>query len=72
MTPIEQYVWKYPQLSLPVREGMSKTPEYLSMVRKGILPEHPVFPLPETGLEEAQKIHTPAGVAEVLYLPDLS
>lgn len=70
MTPIAQYLWKYPQLSLPVSEGMSKSPEYLAIVRKGILPSEPTFPLQETGLEETDIIDTPSGPAEVLYLPN--
>lgn len=70
MTPVEHYTWKYPQLSLPIRKGMSGAPEYLSIVRKGILPSKSIFPLTETGFEEELIIETPAGEAEVLYLPD--
>lgn len=70
MSAITYYTWKYPQLSLSVREGMSKSEEYISIVRKGLFPSEPFFPLPETGLEEQISIDTPAGAAEVLYLPN--
>lgn len=70
MTAIADYTWKYPQLSLPVREGMSKSEEYISIVRKGILPANPVFPLPESGVAEQIIVDTPAGETEVLYLSD--
>lgn len=70
MTPIEFYVKNYPQLTLPVKEGMSKDSEYLSIVRKGMVPLGRTFPLKETGMEERMEIETPAGKTEVLYLPD--
>lgn len=67
---MEQYTWTYPQLSLSIREGMSREEEYIDIVRRGILPNTPVFPLQETGFEEAYVLDTPAGRAEVLYLPE--
>lgn len=70
MTPIEQYVYNYPQLTLPIKEGMSKSPEYTAIVRKGFLPSTRQLPVAITGQEELLTIATPAGEAQVLYLPD--
>ena len=70
MSAIADYTWKYPQLTLPVREGMSKSEEYISIVRKGILPADPVFSLPESGVAEQIIVDTPVGETEVLYLSD--
>lgn len=70
MTPIELYTWRYPQLTFQVEPGMSEKPEYLSVVRRGILPEHPVFPYGESGEEELLRLETPIGIVEALYLPD--
>lgn len=70
MTPVQFYVKNYPQLTLPVREGMSNDPTYLSIVRRGAIPEGGGFPFRETGQEKRIEVNTPAGQAEVLYLPD--
>ena len=70
MTPVEFYVKTYPQLTLTVREGMSNDPAYLSVMRKGAIPEGCSFPFQEAGQEKRIEVDTPAGKAEVLYLPD--
>lgn len=70
MTPIEKYLNNYPQLSLPIKEGESKSEEYIDITRYGIFPDTLIFPFKETGKEEANTFNTPAGKAEVLYLPD--
>lgn len=70
MTPIEKYLYNYPQLSLPIKQGMSQSEDYINITRRGIFPDTLVFPYKETGKEEAKTFNTPAGNAEVLYLPD--
>ena len=66
---IRIYLARYPQLSLPVADGMSNDPRYQNIVRRGILPEGEL-PNPFTGTDEDAQLtlETPAGPVEELYL----
>ncbi len=65
---IEEYLRRYPQMCLPVKEGMSKSEGYKDYVLRGKQPEE--YPDHFAGSEEdcVYRIPTPAGEAEVLYL----
>lgn len=65
--PIEILSQRFPQLLLPIREGMNKTEEYKSAVLRG----EPVNAKPEFSMNPADRLEsftTPAGDAEILYL----
>ena len=65
--PIEILSERFPQLLLPVREGMNQTEEYKSAVLRG----EPVRRNPEFSMNPADGLEsfpTPAGEAEILYL----
>lgn len=66
----DEYLWRYPQLTLPIERGMSASDAYRDIVRKGKFPEE--FPNHFYGTDEdcVFYIDTPAGKAEVLYLAD--
>jgi len=70
MSPVEYYTWKYPQLTLPIKEGMKDSEEYGNIVKAGIFPENLACFMKENGLEERIPLNTPAGYAEALYLPE--
>jgi len=70
LSPIAYFTYTYPQLTLQIGEGMSKSEEYLNITRRGIFPENLTFPMAESGMEERFDIDTPAGSAQVLYLPE--
>lgn len=65
---MEEYIHRYPQLCLLVKEGMSSTEEYKDIVLRGKIPAQ--FPNYFIGDEEDSvwEVSTPAGTAEILYL----
>lgn len=64
------YLYQYPQLTLPVAEGMSQSDEYADIVRRGKLPAEIAGAAGFDGSGAArERLHTPAGEIEVLYLP---
>lgn len=67
---IETYIYRYPQLTLPIAQGMSNSEAYKNIVRKGKMPAE--YPNRFRGTEEDSifRIQTPAGGAELLYLAD--
>jgi hypothetical protein len=65
---LESFVYRYPQLGLPVRAGESQSEEYRNIVQYGILPDGPVCPFPGSNADRLVVIDTPAGCIEVLYL----
>lgn len=67
---IETYIHRYPQLTLPIAQGMSHSEAYKNIVRKGRMPAE--YPNQFRGTEEdcIFQIQTPAGRAELLYLAD--
>ena len=66
----KQLVWRYPQLSLPIEEGMSERREYADVVRRGRLPEDPADPLFGSDRDEVFAPDTPIGPVEVVRLGD--
>jgi len=70
MNPIDYYIYNYPQLTLGIKNGTSKTEEYKDIVLRGNIPDKLVLPIDVTGFEELIKVDTPIGETEVLYLPD--
>lgn len=67
---LDEYLRRYPQLTLPIADGMSASDAYRDIVRKGKPPGE--YPNPFHGTDEDGifYIDTPAGKAEVLYLAD--
>jgi len=66
----EEYLRRYPQLTLPIADGMSASDAYRDIVRKGKFPgEYPNY-FYGTDEDRILYIDTPAGKAEVLYLAD--
>lgn len=61
-------VWRYPQLSLPVEEGMSRDPRYTDIVRKGLLPVSPADPFLGSEKDVIITRDTPIGQVEVILL----
>ena len=59
----------YPQLTLNVSAGMSKSDIYKDIVLRGIFPDNLTFPLKSNNEEERIVIDTPIGKVECLYLP---
>lgn len=65
--PIETLSKRFPQLLLPISEGMNQTEEYKSAVLRG----EPVHRKPEFSMNQADRLDsflTPAGEAEILFL----
>ncbi len=67
---IETYLYRYPQLTLPVGEGMSESKRYKDIVLRGKLPREHINPFNGTEEDCIYLIPTPVGDAEVLYLAD--
>lgn len=65
---LEPYIYRYPQLSLPIVKGMSGRQEYLDIVRRGILPECPGNPFIGDSGDKILHIDTPVGEIPVLVL----
>lgn len=65
---IEKLVERYPQLSLEPAEGLSQTPEYQSIVKRGNVPESLVHHFKTSEFDTISKVTTPAGCVEVVYL----
>lgn len=65
---MDEYIRRYPQLTLPVEQGMSQDERYIDIVRRGRLPE--ALPNPFIGSEhDAElRIKSPIGEVPVLYL----
>ncbi len=61
----ETLIWRYPQLSLPVKEDQSKSDDYISIVKKGIMPQN----LTSHFNEKVSLLNftTPIGTVEVFY-----
>jgi len=70
MDAVDYYVYNYPQLTLGIKNGTSKTEEYKDIVLRGKIPEKLALPFETNGKEELISVETPIGVTEVLYLPD--
>lgn len=70
MNPIEYYTYMFPQLTLDIKEGMSKSEEYKNISLRGIFPIDLTFPLKTSGKEERIIVDTPVGETECIYLPD--
>lgn len=65
---MDQYIRRYPQLSLPVEAGMHTDPRYTDIVRRGRMPEHPANPFLGSERDEEITVDTPAGSVAVLHL----
>lgn len=69
-TVIENYVYRYPQLTLPVESGMSKSERYKDIVLRGKFPLEYHHEFRGSTEDTVYHIMTPAGEAEVLYLAE--
>lgn len=67
---IETYLYRYPQLTLPVQTGMSGDARYTDIVRRGKLPQELPNPFYGNPADKIFSIDTPIGVRDVLYLAD--
>lgn len=72
---IAEYVYKYPQLTCPVEEGMGASDIYKDIVLRGKLPKGDMTDQPEKFFLESDDdsimlVETPVGTAEVLYLAE--
>ena len=67
---IEEYVYRYPQLTLPIEEGMSQSERYKNIVLRGKFPKEYHHTFQASRMDTVFHIDTPAGEAEVLYLAD--
>lgn len=70
ISPIDYYVYNYPQLTLGVKNGTKDSAIYKDIVLRGEMPDKLVLPIETSGLEELIEVNTPIGKTEVLYLPD--
>lgn len=64
----ETLAWRYPQLGLAVSKGMSESSAYKAIVRKGQLPD--AIKSPFAGEISLVNFATPAGLAELVFLPN--
>lgn len=65
---MDQYIQRYPQLSLPVEAGMHADPRYTDIVRRGRMPEYLTNPFAGSEQDEEFMVATPAGEVAVLHL----
>lgn len=65
-----ELVWRYPQLSLPIMEGMSNDSRYTDIIRRGLLPESPEDPFFGSEEDTIFLRDTPIGPVEVILLAD--
>lgn len=67
--PVSEIVYRYPQLAMKPVEGLSSTPEYMNIVRRGILPEivNTDF-IAGSDTDSLETYETPGGKVEVLHL----
>lgn len=63
-------VFRYPQLSLPILEGMSRSDSYLDIVRRGRLPREIQDPFHGSPRDEILTQATPIGPVELIHLGD--
>lgn len=68
LSPIETMIYRYPQLILAPKEGMSKNETYLKIVRHGKFPEELPNPYHTSPKDFFQVKRTFAGNMELLYL----
>jgi anti-sigma regulatory factor (Ser/Thr protein kinase) len=68
LSPVEQMIYRYPQLTLTPEEGMSQNEAYLKMVRKGQFPEKLVNTYHVTSKDYLIEENTIAGTMQILYL----
>ena len=66
--PLEEYTMLYPQLSLPIREGMSQSEEYKNIVKRGVLPKDPKVPFACSPEDRVFTVETPVGTIPVLQI----
>lgn len=66
--PIEEMLYRYPQLSLCPQDGLSQTEKYRDIVRRGILPKFPENPFLMSDEDELIQKEIPGGSVEVLFL----
>ncbi len=65
---LDPILYRYPQLSLPVLEGMSRSEPYLDIVRKGRLPREIENPFHGSPRDEIHTEETPIGPVELIHL----
>lgn len=70
MGVIETYIYRYPQLTLPIKDGMSTSESYKNIALRGKLPAKLESPFLGTAEDAVFSVETPVGAAEVLYLAD--
>lgn len=65
---LEKYIFQYPQLSLPIKQGMSQSQIYHKIIHRGIFPsklENPFLCSPHDRIVD---INTPLGIIPVLQI----
>ena len=67
---MDQYVRRYPQLCLPVKNGMSKSEEYRNTALRGNIPAELPDYFKGSAEDRAFTAKTPAGDVEVIYLAE--
>ena len=67
---MDQYVRRYPQLCLPVKNGMSKSEEYRNTALRGNIPAELPDYFKGSAEDRAFTVETPAGRVEVIYLAE--
>ena len=67
---MDQYVRRYPQLCLPVKNGMSKSEEYRNTALRGNIPAELPDYFKGSAEDCAFTVETPAGRVEVIYLAE--
>lgn len=70
MPQISELIYRYPQLTLGIKEGNSQAEEYLAIVKKGKLPLELKLPIELSGMEVWEQVRIPDGIADIIYLPD--
>lgn len=65
---LDKYTLIYPQLSLPIEEGMSQNMRYTNIVRKGIFPDIIESPFTGSTQDNEQLVSTPVGEVNVLTI----
>lgn len=67
---MDEYIRRYPQLSLPVAEGMSADARYTAIVRRGQMPETLENPFIGSPEDAQLSVDSPIGAVSVLYLAE--
>ena len=70
MPQISELIYRYPQLTLGIKEGNSHTEEYQAITKKGKLPMEMKLPIKLNGMEVWEQVEVPVGIVDIIYLPD--